>query len=153
MILTGKVDIAAPADTVFGNVTDFDLWVPHARRKGVTMRRTDGGGDPVPGMTWETDFRFRGKIRHMDSEVVRLLRPEEMAIRSLSRGFEFFVTLQIVTLAAARSRLHVSLEAKPRTLGARLLLQSARLGQSGLEAKFRSRIEGFGRSLERPLGA
>ena len=34
-----------------------------------------------------------------------------------------------------------------------VLLQSARLGQSGLEAKFRSRIEGFGRSLERPLGA
>lgn len=153
MILTGKVEIAAPADEVFGHVTDFDLWLPHARRRGVTMRRTDGGGAVAPGMTWDTDFHFRGKDRHMESEVVSLLRPEEMVVRSLSRGFEFLVTLQIVALAAARTRLHVALEAKPRTLGSRLLLQSARLGQSALEAKFRSRIESFGRSLERPARA
>ncbi|HEY0276434.1 MAG TPA: SRPBCC family protein [Paenirhodobacter sp.] len=156
MILIGKVDIAAPAGTVFHSITDIETLSILARRRGVVLRRTDGApeeGMVSPGMTWDADFRFRGKDRHMDAEVTRLIAPDEMAFRAVSRGFEITVTTQVVALAAIRSRLLVTLEARPRTLGARLLLQSARLGQSGLEARFQQRIDAYGKTIEAPVRA
>ncbi|HEY0212980.1 MAG TPA: SRPBCC family protein [Paenirhodobacter sp.] len=152
MIFTGKVDIAAPAETVFDTVTDFEALARQARRKGAVMRRLDAGTAAGPDMRWETDFRFRGKDRHMDARVTRFIRPEEMAFEARSRGFDLLVTMQVVALAATRARLHVTVEAHPRTLGARLLLQSARLGQSTLEARFQQRLEAFCAALHAPAG-
>lgn len=148
MKLTGKVDINASAESVFDRLADVTAFGNLIGRKGVASRRTDGGDIPGPGMTWETDFRFRGKDRHMVSQVTRFKRPELLEFDSQTSGFDIAVSVVTVALTPARTRLQVTVEARPRSLGARLLLQSARLGRATLEARFNERIATLGKTLE-----
>ena len=56
--------------------------------------------------------------------------------------------LEFTALAPRRSRMSTLLEIKPRTLGGRLLLQSARLGRAKLDRRYDERIKSFLRDLE-----
>jgi len=147
MKFSSRVDIAAPAEFVFGQLADFSTFERAARRRGVSLRRVDTLAVPGPGMSWDIGFRFRGRLRQLTAEITRFDRPEALDYTGKSHGFELSLSLQITAPAAGRSRLHVTLEAKPRTLGARLLLQSAKLGRGRLEASFEDRVATFGTAL------
>lgn len=147
MKFSGRADIAAPAEFVFDQLADFSTFERAARRKGVSLRRTDTLAAPGAGMAWDIGFRFRGRLRQLSAEITRFERPAALDYFGKSHGFELSLTLQIVEPATGRARLHVTLEAKPRTLGARLLLQSAKLGRGRLEHRFEERIAAFGSAL------
>lgn len=147
MKFSSRVDIAAPAEFVFDQLADFSTFERAARRKGVSLRRTDTLAAPGAGTAWDIGFRFRGRLRQLNAEITRFERPAALDYVGSSHGFELGLALQIVAPAEGRSRLHVALEAKPRTLGARLLLQSAKLGRGRIEHRFDERIATFGAAL------
>lgn len=147
MKFSSRVDIAAPAEFVFDQIADFASFEHAARRRGVSLRRIDALAVPGPGMSWEVGFHFRGRLRQLTAEIIRFERPAAIDYSGKSHGFELLLSLQITVLAPGRSRLHVMLDARPRTLGARLLLQSAKLGRSRLERSFEERVATFGAAL------
>ena len=119
-----------------------------ARGRKISLRRLDTLALPGAGMSWDIGFMFRGKPRQLVADIRRFDRPELLEYAGVSSSFEAALALNMISLSSARTRLHVVLEMKPRTLGARLLIQSAKLGRGNLERKFTDRITRFGQALE-----
>ncbi|WP_442772906.1 SRPBCC family protein [Paenirhodobacter enshiensis] len=151
MKFSSRVEVDAPAPSVFAELSDFVAIDALAQRRAILVRRTDTLAAPGPGMSWLADFRFRGRMRHMDVTLTRFETPEVMEYHARTPGFEILCLLQLVALARARTRVIVTLEVRPRTLGARLLMQSARLGRSALERRFDERIHKLGERLDEML--
>ncbi|WP_225030440.1 SRPBCC family protein [Xinfangfangia pollutisoli] len=129
MKLTTRQDIEAPMDFVFAQLTDFDQFERMAMRRGAEIERVDRLTQPGPGMAWRLKFRWRGKARNL---VLRYTEGEPGS--HLSYGVEGdailgAVRVDLMALAPKRTRLTIQGEVKPKTLAARLVLQSFRLAR------------------------
>ncbi|MDF2141381.1 SRPBCC family protein [Paenirhodobacter sp. CAU 1674] len=148
MKFSSRADVAAPVAFVFDQLADFSSFEQAARGRKISLRRLDTLAVPGAGMSWDIGFMFRGKPRQLVADIRRFDRPELLEYAGVSSSFEAALALNMISLSSARTRLHVVLEMKPRTLGARLLIQSAKLGRGNLERKFTDRITRFGQALE-----
>jgi len=148
MKFSNRVDVALPADKLFEQITDIPVIERAALRKGVKLRRLDSLAEKAAGMSWDVGFRLRGKDRQMIVDVTRFDRPTRVEYKGVSTSFDVTLILDLTEFSQSRTRLSTELELKPRTLGARLLLQSARLGRGKLDQRYDARIKGFLRDLE-----
>ncbi|MFZ1470781.1 MAG: SRPBCC family protein [Paracoccaceae bacterium] len=136
MKLTTKQDIEAPLDVVYQRLTDFDHFERMAMRRGAEVERTDRLKVPGVGMAWRLHFVFRSKPRTM---LVRFAdaEPESHLIWGFdSTTLEGAARIDLVALSARRTRMSIAGEARPKTLAARLVLQSMRLAKGRLQRKF-----------------
>lgn len=148
MKLTGRKDIAASAEFVFSALTDFDSWERFAMRRGVDVSRTDTRTSPGPGMSWLVRFAFRGKSREAKIELVQIGPGSNLKVRGQSTNLEGDCHIEVIEMAAKRCRLHLSLDTRARTLGARLFLQSLRLAKGRVDKRFNTRMEALAAELE-----
>ena len=74
--------------------------------------------------------------------------PNGVDIGFTSGGVEGSTNIELVPLSPARTRLIIRLDMAPRTLAARLLLQSLKLAKSNLTQKFKTRIADFAEDVE-----
>jgi carbon monoxide dehydrogenase subunit G len=148
MELTTNEDIEAPLEAVFATVADFDVLERSALRRGVDVRRTDQMYDHGPGMTWATSFAFRGKTRTATIELIRYEPSELMSFTGVSGGLEVDMTINLVALSRSRTRLSITVEMRPRTLSARLLMQSIKLAKANVVKRFRVRIADYAKDIE-----
>ena len=149
MKFSTRKDIEAPARFVFDQLADFGTFERAAMRRGITLRRLDTLTEPGAGMSWDIGFRFRGKPRQMLVDIRRFEPPELLEYAGQSNSFDATMALQVTALSRSRTRFSVALELKPRTLRARLLLQSAKLGKSRLDRKFDERVGHFASDIEK----
>lgn len=153
MRLSSRQDIDAPAGQVFDLLTDFVAWERAAMRRGAEVVRDGLVRTPGPGMEWRVRFDWRGKRRDAVVRIDRMERPLQLVFSFVSPMFEGMATLDIIEMAARRSRLHVVAEIKPRTLGSRLMLQSLRLARQKVDRRFDNRIADLAITLESRLGS
>lgn len=148
MQFSAKQDIEVPIESVFAAVTDFDGFTTQALRRGAEVVRVDTLTGPCAGMTWQVGFEFRGKRRDMEIELLKVVRPSDLKMRSTTSGLDGHMTLELVALSKQRTRLGIELELAPKTLSARLLIQSLKLARGSLSKRLRKRLEGFARATE-----
>ena len=148
MHLSSRTDIAAPLSFVFASLSDFDGWERAALRRGADVTRTDKLRSIAPGMAWQAKFRFRGKDRELTAKLTEYEVDSRMSFTALGRMIEGNGVLEVVSLAPNRTRLVVHLDVKPITLGARLVIQSAKLAKGKIQAKFNRRLAQFALELE-----
>ncbi len=148
MKLSTREDIELPAEALFDELCDVSRFERAALKRGVSLKRLDTLSAPGAGMSWDIGFRFRGKPRQILADLRRFERPEALDYAGESSSFAMVLELRMVALSRSRTRLVAALEVKPRTLGARLMIQSAKLGRSNLERKFAERVKLFARALE-----
>ncbi|WP_029375203.1 SRPBCC family protein [Oceanicola sp. S124] len=144
-----KEDIGAPIDEVFARITDFHAFERSAIRRGAEVRRRDNPPANGLGAGWDVRFDLRGKRRDIGLEVVAFEAPERMQLKLGSEGLKGHVQVDLVALSRARTRLRVETEIKPRTLSARLLIQSLRLARGTIEKRLADRMAEFAASLEK----
>ena len=149
MKFSTRKDIAAPADFIFDRLADFGSFERIAMRRGITLKRLDTLVVPGAGMSWEIGFRFRGRERQMITDLEIFERPETLTYAGKSSSFEARLEMLVTELSKTRSRILTALEIKPRTLGARLMVQSAKLGKGNLDRRFDDRIGHFAQDIER----
>lgn len=149
MKLSSREDLAAPAEFVFDQLADFGSFEALAMQRGAVITRRDKRDTPGRGLKWDVEFVFRGKPRAIAAEVTRYERPDRLDYQGVSHSFDLTLDVSLVALTRTRTRMQVGLEVKPRTLGARLMVQSAKLGRSNLEARFARRIAAFARMIEK----
>lgn len=140
MRFTTKQDIEAPLDFVFRTMTDFEAWERSAMRRGVEVERTDKLTRPGTGMSWASRFSYRGKQRAIELRLVGLEPPATLAFAAQSNAVEGTAKLELMEMSARRTRLHVVVEVSPRSLAARLFLQSLRLARGRIDRKFDQRV-------------
>ena len=122
MKFSAREDIDAPIESVFEAVSDFDAF---ERRK----------------VAW------RGRVYDVDAELVALEPGEGYTIESRSNGIESSGVVELVALSKTRTRMFVSIDLRPVTLSARLLVQSLRLAKGNLSRRFKTRVHEFAKGL------
>ncbi|MBV2358688.1 SRPBCC family protein [Thalassococcus sp. CAU 1522] len=148
MQVNAREDIEAPLDRVFAELTDFEAIERRALRRGIEIRRTDGLAGPQAGMAWQTTFRFRGKPRDATVILSEMKAPETLVFTSNSGGLDIVTRVDLVALSRGRTRVSVESELMPKTLSARLLVQSLKLAKGNINTRFRKRVGLYAKELE-----
>ncbi|MFC7705794.1 SRPBCC family protein [Plastorhodobacter daqingensis] len=144
-------DLEAPIASVFSALTDFDAFEKMAARRGVQTRRTDGLPGAGAGMAWQLDFRYRGKPRRMTLLLADHQPPEQMRLTGDSRAVAGELLIELIELARNRTRVRVVLQVAPKTIPAKLLVQSLRLARARVNERYEARVRSFLKDLETRL--
>ncbi len=148
MKFSTRQDVEAPIDFVFRHAADFEAHARQAMRRGIGVARADNLAEPAPGMCWNLQFTYRGKDRRMFGELVEFDVPGRFVIQSESGGIESLFEAEFLTLSKGRTRLRAGLRISPRTLSARLFVQSLKLAKGRLSEAFASRVAQFAEDIE-----
>jgi carbon monoxide dehydrogenase subunit G len=140
MRFASKQDIEAPIEAVFQILSDFEAWERAIMRRGVEVDRKDRLRQNGPGMRWAARFAYRGKVRDLEVELVQIDAPTLMRFASVSQALEGVISIELLELGAKRTRLHTAIDVTPRSITARLFLQSLRLARAKLDRKFDQRV-------------
>lgn len=143
MKFSTRQDTDLSADQLFSVVGDFDRIERIFVRRGAMMRRIDPAREPGAGMGWQIGFDWRGKRRELRLDVTRYDRPELIAFEGMSELFEVSVDMAIIALTRNKSRFSLSIDLRPRSMRARLMLQTAKLAKGALDRKFAARVADF----------
>ncbi len=150
MRFTTKEDIDLPIQSVFDAVTDFHGFERAVLRRGGAVERF--GVVSGEGQGWTVRFRHRGRDRELINRIDRIDPPRALVSSGRMGGFDGTLTIDLTALAPRQTRLKVDLDLRPRTLTARLVLQSMKLGKSSLTNRFKARVLLFARDLEQGGG-
>ena len=148
MKLAAKYDIAAPAAFVFAQLADFAGWERAAMRHGADVMRTDTQQTAGPGMTWDTQFRYRNKDRRLTIRLDAISPVSSMALTGKSAPVDGMLHIDVLDLAAKRCRIELRLEVRPKTIAARIYVQSLRLVRSRVERGFAQRVAQLAAEIE-----
>lgn len=148
MQFKAQEDITAPIDAVFSMVSDVDRFERMAMRRGVEVRRVVSKTPLQAGAEWHTRFSFRGKPRDISVVMTECERPSLMQFTSSSRGMIGQTVIELLALSPRHTRLSIQLSLAAKTLPARLLLQSMKLGQARFRRQFQARLSDFAQELE-----
>lgn len=129
-------DTELTSHDLFEAITDFDRLERILTRRGAAVVRTRDGGQDGTGPAWDIGFDWRGRHRDLKLTVTTLRPSEQMLIEGLSEAFEVTIEATVLALSLSRSRLIFETDLRPRTMRARLILQTAKLGKSQLDAQF-----------------
>lgn len=138
-----KEDIECPIAHVFAQSADFAGFERQALRRGANVRRVDQSPDYGLGSGWDVIFKFRGKERQMKAVVTAWDPPNGYAVQSTSSGIEGTVLVEMVPLSRGRTRLSLSIELVPKTIAARIMVQSLRLARGTLQRRLDLRMSDY----------
>jgi carbon monoxide dehydrogenase subunit G len=148
MKIASRHDIEAPPDFVFQTLTDFDSWERSAMRRGAEVSRTDKLTIAGPGLSWLVRFRLRGKDRKLAVKLTGMDAPSRVSFSLSGMLFDATSHVDLMELGAKRTRMVVVSEAKPKTLAARLILQSLRLARARVQRRVDGRIGAIAQEIE-----
>jgi len=147
MRLNDSTDIQVPRQQVFASLTDIDHFQRLGVRYGVTLRQVEGRTVQA-GAEWLAEFPFRGQMRHLTCRIDAIDAPRDLILSGKSGGYEFGAAISLTALSRTLTRLTVEVEVKPKTLAARILLQTMKLARSRLRSRFAMRLAAFGAAIE-----
>ncbi len=148
MNFTGKEDIEKPIDEVFAAVTDHDAFEKQVMRRGYEISRTDTLAKAGAGMAWKMRFPIRGQMRDVTAKVAAFEPPEQVAFGITIGGLDAVVKIDLIALSKMRTRMNLDIELMPRTITARVLVQSLRLRRASLTQQLRRRMGDFAKQVE-----
>lgn len=148
MKFVAQEDIEAPIEFVYQQATDFAAIERSVLRRGVDVQRIDSLTETAPGMMWDAAFDLRGKRREMKIELTKLDPPNGLEITSRSPNMGGHMVLDLVALSRSRTRISVEIDMTPKTLAAKLLVQSMKLAKGNIMRRFQNRVAGYAEELE-----
>jgi len=148
MKFSTKEDLEIPIWDVFDSLSDFDGFEKAALRRGADVARVSEGGDSPVGMSWQVRARLRGKMREFVVTLSEHDGPNQLLYDITSNGIKAQFLIELVALSRKRTRMRMELDVRPKTLPARLLMQSAKLARNTLNKRYKTRISHFSEDLE-----
>ena len=99
-------------------------------------------------MAWTAGFTFRGKPRQADVTLTECKIPEALVFDTESSGLQTQLRIELTALSRGRTRMHLKADMTPKTLAARLLVQSLKLAKANLDKRFSARVADVARAVE-----
>lgn len=140
MKLTAHESIEAPVAFVNAYLTDFDFWERSAMRRGAEVERLDHLRQPGAGMEWRIAFLHHDKRRTVELKLLKLEPEHALEFDCMAKPAEAILAIELTEMGPRRTRVSVHLEVKPRTLAARLFLQSIKLAKAKVTRRFTQRL-------------
>lgn len=153
MRVVESADLGASINGVFAALTDVGYVEQFARDRGVVLKRLDGGNALAVGAEWQARFAFRGRARTLTARVEDLEAPRRMVMAGASGGFEYRAVMTLAEIPEGATRLWSDIEVRPRSLSARIILQTVKLGRNRLRARFAQRLGFLARAIEERIAA
>lgn len=148
MKLTAKTDVEAPLGFVYASLTDHAAWEREAVQRGAIIERPSGMPLFGVGAGWSVQMPFRGKVRKFLVRIDDLAPDQRIVFVLQGQAVDGGSVLEVSALSPRRTRLRVVLEVKPRTLAARLFLNTLRLARGRVQARFDLRAGQLGARLQ-----
>lgn len=148
MKLTAKTDLEVPAAFVFATLIDHVSWEREAVRNGVEVERPQDTPDSGVGASWRIRGHFRGKARKVLVRIDELTPDQRLALSIDSPSIDGISRIEVMVLSPRRSRLRADLEVKPKTLAARLFINTMRLAKGRVQARFEKGLGNLGARIK-----
>lgn len=152
MKISTRKDIAAQPADVFAKLTDFPAHEAQARGADVDVSRLDDGSAPARA-AWRVAFDYRGRRRRADMAVVTYDPDQQLAIRGAMDGLMALGNVELMDLGDKGTRVFASVDLKPSTMTARILIQSLKLARGALERRLSRRLDRLAVKVERKPAA
>jgi hypothetical protein len=141
-------DVNAPLDFVFQQMSDFESYESYGLRTGADVERSDSLTEKAAGMVWDVSGDFRGKRRNLEIELTDYRPDNLLKFFIKSKGVEAVATMEAMALTRKQSRIKVTTLLKPKSISARLILQSAKLAKNSMNRKFNHRFWTYANYIE-----
>jgi hypothetical protein len=148
MKLTAKEDIDAPLDFVNAVLTDFETWERAALRRGAEVDRADVPRAKGVGMEWNAGFAYRGKPRKLNIKLASMVPGQSLGFNVMSKPASAVFGVELVEMGPRRTRIVLNMDLTPRTLPARLFLQSLKLAKAKVTRRFGMRLKQLSADIE-----
>jgi uncharacterized protein YndB with AHSA1/START domain len=148
MKLTAKTDLDVPAADVFSALTDTPTWEREAVRNGVEIERPPGTPDSGAGAQWRIRGHFKGKPREVLLRIEEVTPGQRLVLALDSPSIEGVAQIEVLVLSPRRSRLRADLEIRPKTLAARLFINTLRLAKGRVQARFEKGLVRLGARIK-----
>lgn len=154
MKLTGKTDIDAPISEVYRRLNDHPAWEAEARARGIEVERPVDVPLTGIGTAWRALVPHRGRLRKLTLRLDAMTPDKRLDFAIDGQSLSGLLQVELSALSPKRTRLRLTIDVKPKTLAARLFLNTLRLTKSRVEARLDQRLGQLGaRMLARPLSA
>ncbi len=148
MKLTAKTDLEVPAAFVFAVFVDHPSWEREAVRNGVEVERPNGSPHSGVGASWNIRGHFRGRARKVLLKIEEMTPDQRLALSMDSPSMEGVSRIEVMVLSPRRSRVRADLEIKPKTLAARLFINTMRLAKGRVQARFEKGLSQLGARIK-----
>jgi hypothetical protein len=148
MKFSSNEDIEAPIGDVFAMLSEFEIYERSAIRRGIEVQRVGEHETVAVGMAWDAQFSMRGKKKDIKLSLTECDVPNSMRFETESQELGGVLTLDLLALSPGRTRLSVTLTLAPKTLPARLLVQSLKLAKGKLTKRFKWKVAEYAKSME-----
>lgn len=144
MNLAAKTDLEAPIDFVYETLSDHRSWERDVAERGIRVERPADTPVSGPGAGWWLHLPYRGKLVRLYLQLLREKLYDHLLFEMQSNTIEGEVAMSVMALSPRRTRLHMTIEVNPRTLAARLLLNTLKLAKGRVQARLDQRIGHMG---------
>jgi Polyketide cyclase / dehydrase and lipid transport len=148
MKLTAKTDVEVPAAHVYASLTDFPAWEREGARRGVEIEHAAGTSGAGVGKVWKLKALYRKKLRKITLRIDDLVENQKLGLHVDSPAAEGTTRLEIIVLSPRRSRLRLDLDLRPKTLAARLFINTMRLAKGRVQARLEARLGQLGARIK-----
>lgn len=136
MKLTSKTDLEAPIGFVYATLADFPTWEREVVRRGVEIERPADSPHTGKGATWRVRAPYRGKVRKVQIQVTDAVQDDKLVFGIDAPSIEGTSMLELISLSPRRTRLRLTLDVRPKTLAARLFINTLRLAKRRVDTRF-----------------
>lgn len=143
MKLNARKDVDMAAAELFAAISDFAYFERLALSQGVVVDRLAGEGRCAAGSVWRTRFLFRGRERTMTTRISEVETPRNLFLQGQSGNYDLFIAAHLAPLSRYETRLAVEFVVKPRSLAARMTIQTMRLARARIEARLSRKLGQF----------
>jgi hypothetical protein len=148
MKLTAKTDLEAPVEFVHAYLCDDAAWEREATRRGIEVERPADMPLTGVGAGWRIRVPFRGRIRDVLLRLDDLVQNQSIAYSFEGQALVGTTIMETKAISPRSSRLKVTIDAKPKTLTARLFLNTLRLARRKVEDRLEKRISQLADRIE-----
>lgn len=148
MKFSSKEDIEAPIAAVFEMLSEFETFERSAIRRGAEVQRLSESAEPKLGLSWDAKFMLRGKPRDLRVVLEAYDPPNAMKLKGDSQSLAGAVEIELLALSPQRTRMVLDLIVTPKTLSARLLVQSLKLAKTNLTKRYKLKIAEYAKTVE-----
>ncbi len=148
MQFSSKEDIEAPIADVFAMLAEFEAYERSALRRGIEVQRVNEDAPQAAGLAWDAAFTMRGKHREVHVVLSAYDPPNAMRFEADSQGLNGVLTVDLLALSPRRTRMAIVMNLTPKTLSARLFVQSLKLAKSNLTKRFKLKVADYAKAME-----
>jgi hypothetical protein len=148
MKLTAKTDIEAPASFVFASLLDHSAWEREMTRRGAEIDRPADMPLTGVGAGWNLRVPFKGKVRKLLVRIDEITPDTRLVLGIDGQAVEGNSVLELLPMSPRRTRLRLALDVRPKTLAARLFLNTLRLAKGRVQVRLEKRLSQMGRRIE-----